>query len=150
MFVHAKNGNDYRVDDVQSASYPSDGLVSLKISGVDDEVIVDHHNWDRALSHYTRGFCQAQPCTYILWLWFDQNGVAGYNKTNVIGWSMGADGYTHAITVDGVDHGLGDIPPILHPDGRVEDSFDQCYDNVEEWFAAAKDKDNIRKGITAQ
>jgi hypothetical protein len=74
-----------------------------------------------------------------LWLWHDENGVAGYNKAAVLGWSLGADGFIHAVTVNGVDHGKhGDIPPILHPDGRVDDSFNDFYESVEEWFAAAK------------
>lgn len=140
MFFHAEDGRDYRIDNVRSVSRIGDQLLRVSLSGSDDEPVVAERAWDRALATHTKWFHPAQSGTYVVWLWYDENGVAGYNKADVIGWTLGADGFVHAVTVNGIDHGEEEIPPILHPNGRVDDSFDNFYDTVEEWFAAAKER----------
>lgn len=145
MFFLAQDGSHYAVSRVNSYKPTADGNVRVAVEGIDQEILVDEVHWDRALAQTAQSFSTAIPGTYVLWLWRNEAGeISGYNRTNIIGWSVGADGHSHGWTIDGVDHGQRDLPPVLHPDGRVEVCFDQVYDSVGEWFEEAKSK-----GVTA-
>jgi hypothetical protein len=136
MFFLAQDGTRYAMSRVISYKVDVGDVVRVNVDGIDGEVSVDEIHWGRARAQTSQSFTAAPPGTYVLWLWRDERGsIGGYNRTNIIGWSVGADGYSHGWTVDGVDHGQPDLPPVLHPDGRVEVCFDQVYDSVEEWFA---------------
>ena len=141
MFFQAEDGRDYRIDDVRSVSRMGDERLRMTLAGSDDEPVVSERAWDHSLAKYTKAFQPAQPGTYVVCLCYNENRTAaGYNRTAVLGWSIGADGFLHAVTVNGIDHGEGETPPVLHPDGRVEDPFDCVYDTADEWFAAAKER----------
>lgn len=141
MFFLAQDGTHYAMSRVISYKDEPGAAVRVTVDGVDDEISVDEDHWNRARAQMSPSFTAASTGTYVLWLWPDgEGGIGGYNKTNIIGWSVGADGYAHGWTVNGVDHGQADLPPVLYPDGRVEVCFDQVYDSVAEWFAAATAK----------
>lgn len=56
-------------------------------------------------------------------------------KSNVIGWGICLDGVVRPIILD--PNGLTESWTILHPDGRVETSIGDSYENDGAWLSAA-------------
>lgn len=82
---------------------------------------------------------EARPGTYLL-----IGGIKAeqfeVSQVNVIGWASTAEGGFHPVTVAGVNHGLEQGLPVLHPDGRTEDPDGSLFATLDEWKRSAVKK----------
>ena len=146
MFFTGNDKTQYAIADVASVKDLGNGSVQIFLRNSDEEIIIDEGQWDRALVRAPQTFVPALPETYVLNIWWEsEKAIGGYYKKAVVGWSVGADGYLHPWTVDGVDDGTNDLPAILHPSGQVEDPINRIYENVVEWYEDAKSQ-ALKKG----
>lgn len=79
------------------------------------------------------GLFDAQPGTYIISAYFDDNQVEVIS-CNVLGWQVGKD---RRLTPMCLDRRAVDLEPwfVLHPDGRVESSDGRSWSNKDAWIA---------------
>ncbi|NYD91372.1 hypothetical protein [Sphingomonas melonis] len=74
----------------------------------------------------------AQPSTYLVTPREDDDGPL-YWRTNILAWGICADGVLRPITTD--PHDDNNSWTVLHPDGRVETSRGDGYENIDDWLA---------------
>jgi len=93
--------------------------------------------WSLALQNSSTQLIPAQPGTYLLHSDLDDNEFKVFRST-VVAWTAAADGFFYPVTSDGVNDGVREAPPILHPDGRVDVICDCSFESFEEWRESAE------------
>jgi hypothetical protein len=78
------------------------------------------------------GMLAALPGTYLLNAYFDA-GQVEIVRANVLGWQVGSD---RSVTPLVVDPRVADVDPwcVIHPDGRVESSAGNVWENEILWL----------------
>lgn len=92
-----------------------------------DRVEYEEHSIDTALQNAVQASFQSNGAQMIE-PWFDEDGSAMFDVTNILGFTLDATGALHAITISG----SFDEPTILFPDGHVE-KYEQRWDSFDDY-----------------
>lgn len=128
MFFRTKDGRAYPVSRIRAIHPPRPDAVSVALDG--GEVV---EAWPREIAELARRpvlAFGAQEGAYVVRI--DEAG-AEVSKAAIVGWSVGLDGKTYPVTVNGVNDGVADALAVMTADGRVSrpdaepwESIDAC------------------------
>ncbi|GAA0277190.1 hypothetical protein GCM10009127_17440 [Alteraurantiacibacter aestuarii] len=78
------------------------------------------------------GMIQAEPGTYLVHAYFDDNQV-DLVKANVVGWQIGSERILTPLVID-PRAAMDETWFVIHPDGRVECNDGRCWNDVDSWI----------------
>ncbi|HWF77490.1 MAG TPA: hypothetical protein VN694_09970 [Caulobacteraceae bacterium] len=141
MFFRTKDGRAYPVSRIRAIHPPRPDAISVSLDG--GEVV---EAWPGDIAELARRPVQAfaaQAGAYVVRI--DEALSAGEaSMTAVLGWSVGMDGRTYPVTVNGVNDGVAEALAVLTADGKVSrpdadlwDSIDACVDSLRAALKAA-------------
>ncbi|MDP8995028.1 MAG: hypothetical protein M3N07_08645 [Pseudomonadota bacterium] len=134
MFVSTEDG-EIPLSRITSAVIRRDA-VTIVYAG-DEETRATPTAWEMALRDTPIQMTPAEPGTYLLHPDMVDGEFVVF-RSKVVAWSMSADRIVYPVTAQGVNDGVQDTCPILHPDGAVDVYDDRTYETYDAWAAAAE------------